>query len=154
MEMLITPARVAELAFRAPAFIDPAAIPESTIVAAQHRFIRPVFGPLYDRMCEGAYPELLEEYIVPPLALYVRMLMMPSLAVQAGTAGVVEVNSRNLARAGDTQFRYAVRRLRSDASALIDRAVTYVESHPAQFPEYDRCDNIRHRCRIDGNIVL
>lgn len=154
MELLITPARVAELAFRAPAFIDPSAVPEPTILAAQHRFIRPLLGALYDRLCEGAYPELLEDYIVPPLALYVRMLMMPSLAVQAGTAGVVEINSRNLARAGDIKLRYAVRRLRGDASALMERAVSYIESHADDFPEYDRRANLRNRCSIEGNIVL
>lgn len=154
MNLLITPARVAELAFRAPDFINPDAVPESTILAAQQKFLAPVFGSLYDRMCEGAYPDFVGEYIVPALALYVKMRMMPSLAVQTGTAGVVEVNSRNLARAGEVKLRYAVSRLRGEASALIDRAVAHIEANPDAFPEYDPRANIRNRCSVGGGVVL
>lgn len=154
MELLITPARVAEEAFRAPDFITPGGVPGATILAAQQKFIRPVFGALYDRMLAGGYAGFVEEYIVPPLALYVKMLMLPSLAVQAGAAGVVEVNSRNLARAGDTRLRYAVRRLQSDAAALIDRAVAHVEADPDAFPEYDPRTNVRRRCSTAGNVVM
>lgn len=154
MELLITPAQVAETAFRAPDFITPDAVPESTILAAQQKFIRPVLGGLYDKLCAGKYPELMSEYILPSLALYVKMLMLPSLSVQAGAAGVVEVNSKNLTRAGDAKLRYAVRRLRSDASALMRRAVEHIESAPSAFPEYDPRDNVLKRRSIDGQIVL
>ncbi len=154
MNLLITPAQVAETAFRAPYFIIPDAVPEATILAAQQKFIRPVLGGLYDRLCAGEYPEFLAEYVLPPLALYVKLLMLPSLSVQAGSAGVVEVNSKNLARAGDTRLRYAVRRLRSDASALMARAVGHLEAHRDDFPEYDPHENVRNRCSIDGLVVL
>lgn len=154
MELLITPAQVAQTAFRAPDLIDPEAIPESTILAAQQKFIRPVFGGLYTAMCAGRYAAFAEEYILPALALYVKMLMLPSLAVQAGRAGLVELDTQNLARAGEAKIRQAVRRLRSDASALIGRAVEQVENNPAQFPEYDPRDNIRRRCSTAGQVVL
>jgi hypothetical protein len=152
--LLITPAQVAELAFRAPDFISPESISEATILATQQKFIAPVFGGLYDRLCEGDYPEFVEEYIVAPLALYVKMQMLPSLAVQAGGGGVVEVTSKNLARAGEAKLRSAVRRLRSDASALIDRAVDHIEASPEDFPEYDPRQNVRNRTSIDGGIIL
>lgn len=143
------------MAFRAPDFITADAVSESTILAAQQKFIRPVLGELlYGKLCAGEYPEFLSEYILPPLALYVKLLMLPSLSVQAGAAGVVEINSRNLAKAGDTKLRYAVRRLRSDASALVKRAVGHIESDPAGFPEYDACKNIRNRRSIEGHVVL
>ena len=154
MKLLITPAQVAETAFRAPDFMTADAVPEATILAAQQKFIRPVLGGLYDRLCAGEYPELLSEYILPPLALYVKLLMLPSLSVQSGAAGVVEVNSKNLAKASDTRLRYAVRRLRSDASALMDRAVQHIGTDPDAFPEYDARRNVRNRCSVDGQIVL
>lgn len=154
MKLLITPAQVAETAFRTPDFINPDAVPETTILAAQHKFIRPVLGPLCDRMCDGAYADFLKEYIVPPLALYVKMLMLPSLSVQAGAGGVVEAVPANAVKVGDARLRSAVRRLRSDASALMRRAVEHIEAAPAAFPEYDAHQNILKRCSLDGQIVL
>jgi hypothetical protein len=152
--VLITPARVAELAFRAPDFISPDSISEATILATQQKFIAPVFGGLYERLCEGGYPEFVEEYVVPALALYVKMQMLPSLAVQAGGGGVVEVTSKNLARASDVKLRYAIRRLLSDATVLIDRAVTHIEVSPDSFPEYDPRKNIRNHTSVNGGVVL
>lgn len=154
MKLLITPAQVAEAAFRAPDLIPADAVPEATILAAQQQFIRPVLGRLYDRLCAGTCPELLDGYIAQPLALYVKMLMLPSLAVQTGVAGVVEANPENLVRASDAKLRGAIRRLRGDATAMMRRAVEHIESDPAAYPEYDPHANILNRCSIDGGIVL
>jgi hypothetical protein len=152
--LIITPAKVAELAFRAPDFISADSIGEATILAAQQKFIAPVFGKLYERLCEGAYTDFVDEYLAAALALYVKMQMLPTLAVQAGGGGVVEVTSKNLTRVGDAKLRHAVRRLRSDAAALIDRAVAHIEAYPEEFPEYDSHQNIRNRISTDGGIVL
>jgi hypothetical protein len=154
MELLITPETVAETAFCAPDFITADAIPPATILAAQQKFIRPVLGGLYGSLCRGEYPEFLAEYIVPPLALYVKLSMLPSLAVQAGMAGVVEADPENLVRASEAKLRDAVRRLRSDATALMRRAVERIESDPAAYPEYNPRHNVLNRCSIEGQIVL
>ncbi len=155
MELLITPAQVASMAFRAPDFISEEAVPEATILAAQHKFIRPVLGSaLYDALCRGAYATLKSDYIALPLALYVKMLMLPSLALQTGAAGVVEANSRNLYRAGDAKLRAARRRLRSDALALMRRAVAHIESQTLTYREYDPRENILNRCSIEGGLVI
>ncbi len=151
MELIITPAQVAETAFLAPDFISPEAVPEATILAAQQKFVRPVLGAaLCDALCRGQYPSLLADYIALPLALYTKMLMLPSLAVQAGAAGVVEAHGANLARAGEARLNAAIRRLRGDAAALMRRAVEHIESSPDTYPEYEP----RDRCSIDGGIVL
>lgn len=155
MELLITPAGVAEAAFLAPDFLAPEAIPESTILAAQQRFICPVLGgALCDAMAGGAYPEFLDGFVRPALALYVKMSMLPSLAVQTGAAGVVEVNPPGLARARDTRLNAAVRRLRDDARALMLRAVEHLEASPDDYPEYDPARNVLRRCSIAGGMVL
>lgn len=154
MELFISPARIAEYAFRAPNFINAAAISDATILAAQQKFIRPALGPLYDEICAGRYPDFLEEYIQPPLALYVKLLMMPSLAVQAGGGGVAEASSENLTKAGDSKFRYAVRRLRSDAAALMDRAAAHLDANRESFPEYEPRADVRRRRSIEGGVIL
>lgn len=143
------------MVFRAPDFITGDAVGEATILAAQQKFVRPVLG---DALCEalarGTHPGLLADFVRPALALYVKALMLPSLAVQSGAAGVVEVNSRNLAGAGAAKLRAAVRRLRGDASALMRRAVEHIESAPDAWPEYDPALNILNRCSIDGGVVI
>ena len=156
MELLITPAQVAAAAFRAPDFISEEAVPEATILAAQQKFILPVLGDaLFDALCRGAHPELLTEYIAPPLALYVKMLMLPGLAVQAGGAGIVEANPKNHLRARDAKLYGVVRRLRADALALMRRAVEHIESSaPGTYPGYDPAENILNRCSTDGGVVL
>jgi hypothetical protein len=156
MELLITPAQVAQMAFRAPDFIPLEAVSEATILAAQQKFVRPVLGDaLYRAVCGGAYPDLLADYLRPPLALYVKMLMLPRLAVQSGVAGVAEAASKNLARAADAKLRGAVRSLRSDAKALMRRAVEHLESSsPGTYPEYDPDGNILNRCSTEGGVVL
>ncbi len=126
MKLLITPAQVAELAYRSPDFINPDSVSEATIVAAQQKFIRPVFGPLYEKLCDGLYPEFVAEYVVPALALYVKITMQTS----------------------------SKRNLRTEAKALILRAIQHVEANPAAYPEYDPRENILNRCSIDGGIVL
>ncbi len=155
MDLLITPAQVAETAFRAPDFITPDAVPEATILAAQQKFVRPVLGvALCDALCRGEYSSLLADYIALPLALYTKMLMLPRLAVQAGAAGVVEAHGANLARAGEVRLNAAIRRLRGDAAALMRRAVEHIESVPDAYPEYDSRENILNRCSIEGGVVL
>lgn len=154
MELVITPEKVSELAFRAPDFVPADNIPAATILAAQQKFIRPVFGALYQRMLSGAVAEFVDEYVAPPLALYVKMLMLPSLAVQSGAAGVVEVTGKNLAKVSDERLRAAIKRLRGDASALMRRAIEHVEDNPKLFPDYDPSENILNRVSIDGGIIL
>ena len=155
MNLLITPAQVAEMAFRAPDFVRPESVSEGTILAAQQKYVRPVLGDaLYEALCGGAYPAFSEDFVRPPLALYVKMLMLPSLAVQAGGAGVAEVNSRNLIRAGNAKLGALRRRLRGDALALMRRAVEHIEAAPGDYPEYDPQCNVLNRCSTDGGLVL
>jgi hypothetical protein len=155
VELLITPAQVAKIAFRAPDFITDDAVSEATIVAATQKFIRPVFGDaLVDALVGGSYTDLLTEYIQPPLALYVKLLMLPVLAVQTGSAGVVEAGTNNLFPVGEFKTKAVLRRLRGDAAALTLRAVLHVEEDPLRYPEYDPSDNILHRLSTDGGVVL
>jgi hypothetical protein len=156
METLITPAQVARMAFTGPDFIADDAVGAATILAAEQKFVRPVLGEaLHAALLGGAYPDFLTDYVQPALALYVKALMLPSLAVQVGAAGVVEVNPKNLARAGEGKLGAAVRRLRRDALALMRRAVEHLEAAPpGACPEYHPGANVLNRCSTDGGVVL
>ncbi|MDR2912443.1 MAG: hypothetical protein LBV38_03985 [Alistipes sp.] len=155
MELIISPAKVAESAFRAPDLVPSDAVSEAVILAAQQKFVRPVLGAaLYEAVCRGQYPTLTEEYLAPPLALYVKLLMLPALAVQSGVAGVVEATSRNFARAGDSKIYEARRRLRGDARALMMRAVEHIESLAGAYPEYSPRENVMRRVSTEGGVIL
>jgi hypothetical protein len=155
MDPLISAAQVVALAFKAPDFIREEAISEATILAAEQKFIRPVLGdPLCDALMAGKYPALLTDHVGPALALYTKLMMMPTLAVQTGTAGVVELNSRNLARATEAKTNAAIRRLRGDAGVLIVRAVKHIEANSKKYPEYDPAGNVMHRVSIAGGVAL
>jgi hypothetical protein len=155
MNLLITPAQVAALAFKAPDFITEESIAEATILAAEQKFIRPVLGDaLCDALCRGTYPDLLETMVRPPLALYIKMLMLPSLSLQTGPAGVVEVNSKQLATVGDARLRTAMRGLRGEAGMLVVRLTKHLDSNLSKYPEYNPDNNIVRRCSIDGGIVI
>lgn len=161
MKLIITPVQVAELAFRAPDFITPEAVPEATILAVQQKHILPVFGA---GLCSQFAAEagtasvcgtFVKDYLAMPVALYVKASMLPSLAVQAGAGGIVESHGANITPAGDKKIRAAIRRLRADARALMLRAAEYVENAPENdFRNYDPRKNILRRCSIEGGVVI
>ena len=65
--------------------VTPEDVNQLTISVAQQRFVSPVLGDaMVEAMIGGSYSELVEELIAPALALYTRVLMMPSLALRTG----------------------------------------------------------------------
>ncbi len=45
------------------------------------------------------------------------------------------------------------RSLRTEARALLERAVARIEAYPETFPEYDPKKNILKSCSLDGKLV-
>ncbi len=154
MTILITPREVVEITFRSPSTTDPRIIPESAIIAAQEKFLRPALGPLYEALCEGKYPLLTDQYLKAPLALYAKYLSLQDIAVQGGTSGLSEHYSLNRRPASDSARQWSGRRLRSDARSLLLAAVKYIEANVALYPEYSaRESSVRHSS-IAGGIVI
>lgn len=154
MKHIVTPEQVAELAFADGTYIDAAAVAESSIVAAERRYIRPVVGDrLYERLVEGAYADFVAEYLVVPAALWTRVLMQPRLEVRTGQCGIVAPRPEGGEPATEEQSRRLARSLRAEARALVRRASEYLDAHAAEFPEYESQENILRRCRIDGDLV-
>ena len=90
MELLMTPAEVVEAAFGGGDVIDAAIVTESAVLAAQRRYLRPVFGvSFYGALEQGRYGAFLAEYVRPALALFVKYLVLPDAAGSAGSASCV-----------------------------------------------------------------
>ena len=150
----MTPHEVVEIAFRGAEAVDENVIGEAPILTAQYKFIRPVLGELYRALLERKYPELLNGYIKAPLAHYVKWLLLPRLSVQCGGIGVVQFRGENFSAAGEGAFSMFRQQVRSDAQALMRRAVERIESAPDEFPEYDPEQNVLHRVSLFGDWVL
>lgn len=103
MQLLATPQQVIDLAFAANEKITPVSIKETKIDAAQEKYIRPVLGKLYDALLDGKYPELLDNYVRPALAYYVRYSVIPDLALKLNDKGAQTYFSEYANTATDKQ---------------------------------------------------
>ena len=154
MELIITPSEVVRIAFAPSEFVREEAITESAILAAQQKFILPALNGLYDALLAGRYPELKTGYVAPVLALYVKLLVLPALAAQAGTTGITEPRSDCFDPVSDNRLRFLLRRVRNEARALMRPLVEKIESEPERYPDYDPNKNILHQTLSAGEIVL
>lgn len=155
MKRLITAAEVVAKAFAGGNNIRPEQISHATILAAERKYIEPVFGTdMYTAMLDGEYADFVENYLKEPLALYVKRLMLPQLALQVGTAGVVRYAVEGYVEADEAGFRRLLRRTKADADALVDRAVEQVENNPETYDLYEPALNVRHRVNIDSGVVI
>lgn len=153
-DVLMTPAEVAGLAFGDNPGFDAALIGKSAIVAAQEKFIKPALGMLFEALCGRKYGEFLEGYVKPALAVYVKLLLLPGLAVKVGNCGLTQHGSANFSPPGAEPLDDLYRALRSEGDTLLRRAVGYVEGHRADFPEYDPRGNPANGVRIVGDIMF
>ncbi len=152
--LLVTPGEVVQIAFRGAESVDPNLIGEAMIVTAQYKFIRPVLGKLYEALSEGKYTQLLDEYIKPPLAHYVKWLLLPRLSVQCGTIGLVQFKGDNFSAADGKGVTRLAKQVRSDAQVLMKRAVERIESSLEEFPEYEPEQNVLNRIALIGDWVV
>lgn len=155
MGILISAKEVIDIAFCGYDQITPDSIKESKIKAAELAFIKPVFGAaMYDRMAEGELYAFVSEYIRPALAYYVRYTIIPDISVKLSNsgAGTMSINHQNVAT--DKQREISRSQAKTDADAFINLAVEYVETHPDDFPEYQKRDNIRNRTLFNGGFIL
>ncbi len=152
MQLIITPAEVAALAF--PGSLDPEGgfVAQASILAAQHKFLKPVVNNLYTTL--ENHPELLEEYVKPALAQWVRFLALPAIAAQVGGTGIIAPRGQNFESVAPMSAATLRARSKADARALTRRMVEHIEANTARYPEYDPALNVLNRTSTTGNIVL
>ncbi len=136
MKTLITPGEVSSLAFSQADGISGADINEASIASAERKFIRPALGELYDELLAGGHAQLADLYIKAPLALYVKWLLLPSLALRVGPMGVARHTTDNLTPAGARDISLARRRVKADARALMQVAVEHIAANPGLYPSF------------------
>jgi len=154
MKTLITPSQAVALAFTDGEYVSPAAVGESDIAAAMHRYVEPVIGtPLAEALAEGRYAAPTEDYVAPALAMSVRTLVQRALNVRTGRVGLSIPTGRGsdtaLKSASDELQRSLVRRRR----ALLRRLSDYLSAHKEEFPEYRPEEDAMKKCSIDGGFV-
>lgn len=122
-------------------------VSELDIYVAECRYLVPVIGrALYNKLLEGEYGELLEGYVAPALAAWVRYIVEPFLAARcwdghlpATGASLVEIE------------RVVMQCRKRIAEALTRRLVRHLDE--VEYVEYNIEDSSLNRCSIDGGIV-
>ena len=103
MQTLIDTKEAIALAFADTGYFDPSGLSTAEIAAAEARYVLPVTGrPLYERMLDGGYSALREEYAAPAAAYAVRLLVQPMRDIHAGEGGTTGPYSGNYRRGGPT----------------------------------------------------
>lgn len=128
--------QVVELAFSAGNSVSPASIKETKIVVAQEKYLRPELGGLYDAVLDGKYPDLLDNYLRPALAHYVRYAIIPDLSIRLSDKGVQTHFSEHASVATDAQRDELRRQDKEDADILLALAVRHIAANPDRYPEY------------------
>ena len=113
MTTLVTPREVIDLAFADGGYLPPEAIGTVDIAAAEARYLLPVTGPaLWQKLAEGEYPTLREEFAAPAAACAVRVAMQPALDLHGGAGGTTVTKSSACQPAGQQQLAASHRALR------------------------------------------
>ena len=153
MTTLVTPREVIDLAFADGGYLPPEAIGTVDIAAAEARYLLPVTGPaLWQKLAEGEYPTLREEFAAPAAACAVRVAMQPALDLHGGAGGTTVTKSSACQPAGQQQLAASHRALRNRLSALLHALSDHLDAHPSDYPEYAPEKNVLHRVLIAGGL--
>lgn len=155
MTPLATPCEVIDLAFADTGYLPADALSPADIAAAEHRYIVPVTGRrLWQRLAEGAYPELKEDYVLPAAASAVRLAVQPTLDLRSGLGGTTVPRTSASQPAERERIAAARRSLRARLSVQLRTLSDHLDSHRKEFPEYDPATDVLRRVLVAGGIVL
>lgn len=152
MNSLITPQEVILIAFSPAEQIQPSSIIESKIIASEEKYIRPVLGKLVDALKEGMYPELLNDYVKPALAYYVRYSIIPDLSLKLNGIGAQTAFTAHSNAATDRQRSEMRMQAKDDADALLSKALRHIAT--GKYPEYEARKDIRNKIIIKGGLII
>lgn len=154
MKTLISPIEVLRHAFGGGEVLSPDAISEADIAAAEERYLVPAIGrTLYERLLAGAHAEFRNDYLVCCLALFTRVVVQPRLDIRTARIGSLAPKADNGTAADEAALRTLRHNLRCEANTLLRRAVRHLDTHSAEYPEYDTHESHFHHCTIDGGFV-
>ena len=154
MNNIISTSQVIELAFTDGGYIPPEVVSEADIRAATERWVKPVVGrELLQRVAEGSYVQLKNDYIAPVIALYTRLLVQPKLNVMSSFGGLTSAHSSSR-KASDSSSRKELQgAVKRDAQSLLRALSDYLNENEERFAEYKKGENVLNRCCTDGGFV-
>ena len=148
MKTLVTAERAYALVFSPEEPYGASAITETDIAEAESRYLMPVVGEeLYNAL--DTYTTLKTEYVEPMVAAWVRYIVEPHLATRCCTCYA----EGRVTEAVNDHTERVLRALREKAVALTRRLSDHLNSHSADYVEYNPKTNPLNRCFIYGNIV-
>ena len=150
MKTLITAETIFSLAFTSEESYNASVITASDIAEVESRYLMPIVGEnFYNAMRLGEYEDLVEERVAPMVAAWVRYIVEPHLASRCCTCYA----EGRVTEAVNDYTERVMRALRERAVALTRRLSDHLNSHSADYAEYNPQTNPLNRCFIYGNIV-
>ena len=154
MNRLITPEQVIQSAFGEAEYLSAQAVSDADIVAATSRYIAPILGDeLVQRLADGHYAELLEEYVAPALAAAVRYMVQPLINLRTGDSGLVAPKGEYFAAPSKQATAELQQRLKCRMRELLRRLSDHLNGNSKSYAEYNYECNILNRCLTDGGVV-
>ena len=163
--MLITASQVITIAIN-DKNLQTAKIKDVIIDVAQEGYIRPVLG-------EDFYKEivlqkeagtltadnttLLEDYLQPALAFFVKFEAMPDIMLQLTNMGIQLPDTHYSGAGTDKQRGLSRDTAKKHGTTLIDKMITYIEYEKEEnnkFPLYYYSDNIKNNVTVKGGIIF
>lgn len=150
MKTLISAENISSLIFTREESYNETMITAMDIAEAESHYLLPIIGNnLYNAMLSGSYAELVEEYITPMVAAWVRYIIEPHLASRC----CVYHAERNITEAINENTELVLRSLRSKAKTLSHRLSDHLNANTTKYVEYNPSDNPLNRCFIYGDII-
>ena len=158
MNQLITATEVVALAFPDKNFL-PGKILSSHITVAQEGFLRPAMGDdfylhLINDSHSDAETDLVNNYLKPALAMYVRYIILPDVIAHMSNTGLQVVQPLGTMAASDRQAGTLRDQAKDNAAILMDFAVRFIERNPATFPLYLFSETVQATTRILGGVIM
>lgn len=150
MRILISAERVYALAFTSEEAYNASVILQSDIVEVESRYLMPIVGlDMYNAMRIGEYEELVDEYVAPMVAAWVRYVVEPHLASRC----CLYHDEQRVTEAINESAQRVLRALRDKAVSLTRRLVDQLNTNREIYVEYNPEANPLNRCFIYGNVV-
>ena len=155
---LITAQEVINLAFTDRNFL-PGKILDSQIKVAQEGFMLPALGDNLYTLLTTAVPSgsnaiLVNDYLKPALAWFVRYVILPEIGVHASNTGVQVVTPNGSQTASDKQAGTLREQAKANGDILLGVALRYIEQNPQLYPAFCYSETTRSSTRVLCGVVF
>jgi hypothetical protein len=155
MSTLVTKAQIIARAFTRQ--VSESRIPEDIIYSCQRKYIKPILGTdFYNDVVANpsSYTDLINNYILPVLAWYVRYTVLPELRMELSDLGISTTNIKETSGVDAdlfAQIRNNTLIVAEDQSKLLSE---YLLENAATFNLYIHCQDPNSEVKIVGGIVM